>query len=351
MPAQLHIIGSREPRPAAARVLYCDGGIDGHHRPGQDLELSHWIPNHTPPEFRASTSTAICLRFVERHTPGAGDLVVNNHVDTDGVLSTFVLCHPQLALAHRELLRQAAEVGDFWACAEPPALGLYQLLSRSKQAMQAEAADPLAIYRRAHELTARWLRGEAFTGTELASETVAGACEAIERGQVRRSRHGPRLALYQVPRALADGTGGVHAFDTPFERHERLPPHARNQRDGERMQLVAVEQEDGWAYDLWVPGYAWAETVGLWQVPGLRPAGSSNEHHLSHAPLTQAFDTLNGLEHGDGHWALADRLSPFSRVEGRPFPIVGAFTHEGQPGVSRLAPERVARVLSEVWTT
>ena len=349
MPAQLHILGSRTPRPAAARVFYCDGGIDEHHRPGHDLELSHWIPNHTPPEFRASTSTAICLRYVERHTPEAGDLVVNNHVDTDGVLSTFVLCHPTLALGHRELLRQAAEVGDFWAYAEPPALGLYELLARSKQALQAESADALSIYRRAHELTARWLDGEAFAGTEIAAEALGRACDTIERGHIARSLHGPRLALYQVPHALDDGTGGVHAFDAPFERHERLLPHARNHRDGQRMQLVAIERKSGWAYDLWVPGYAWAETVGLWQMPGLRSAGSSNQHHLAHAPLTRAFDTLNDMEHGDGHWALADTLSPFSRVDGRPFPIVGAFTHEGQPGTSRLAPERVANVLGEAW--
>lgn len=349
MPAQLHIIGSREPRPTAARVFYCDGGIDTHFRAGHDLELSHWIPNRTPAEFRASTSTAICLRFVERHTLTADDLVVNNHVDTDGVLSTFVLCHPELALAHCELLRQAAEVGDFWAYAEPPALGLYQLLSHSKQGMQADGADPLDVYRRAHELTARWLEGEAFAGTELATETLGRACDAIERGHIQRSQHGPRLALYQVPRALDDGTGGVHAFDTPFARNERLLPHARNHRDDQRMQLVALERGEGWGYDLWVPGYAWAETVGLWQVPGLRPAGSSNEHHLSHAPLTEAFDTLNRLEHGEGHWTLAQSLSPFSRVEGRPFPIVGAFTHQGQAAASRLAPEQVARVLSAAW--
>jgi hypothetical protein len=119
------------------------------------------------------------------------------------------------------------------------------------------------------------------------------------------------------------------------------------------MQLVAVEQADGWAYDLWVPGYAWAETVGLWRPPGLLPAGSSNEYRLDHAPLTRAFASLAAAEAkagpAAGHWALAHTLSPFSQVEGRSFPVIGAFVHEGRPTPSRLDPLHVAEVLGAAW--
>ena len=40
-------------------------------------------------------------------------LVVNNHYDTDGVLSVFALLEPAAALAHEALLVAAAAAGDF----------------------------------------------------------------------------------------------------------------------------------------------------------------------------------------------------------------------------------------------
>lgn len=354
---QLHITGSRHPRPTARRAIYCDGGIDDAFREGVDLELSHWIPNRTPALFKASTTTEICMRFAERRDPGQYQLAVNNHVDTDGVLSTFVLCHPRLAAAHRRVLVQAAEIGDFRGFGEPRALVLYQLLCASKQALQAAGADPLDIYHAAHTLTARVLQGERFPEAEVALATVSRACESVARGQILRSLHGERLALYIVPRSLQASAEVLHirAFDTPLQPDELLPPQARAQWDAERMQLVAVERDGGWAYDLWVPGYAWAETVGLWRPPGLQPAGSSNEYTLDHAPLSRAFAALEAAEaHAPGtstggHWALARSLSPFSQVEGRSFPVIGAFVHEGRPATSRLDPRHVAEVLGEVW--
>src|SRR5262245_48989906 len=108
----LYITGSSRARPEAGRVIYCDGGFDASYREGVDLELSHWIPNSTPAQFKADTSTEICLRFIAAH-PGGDELVVNNHVDCDGVLSTFVLLHPAVAYEHRRLLVEAATIGDF----------------------------------------------------------------------------------------------------------------------------------------------------------------------------------------------------------------------------------------------
>lgn len=348
---QLHITGSRQPRPEASRVIYCDGGIDAHFRDGLDLELSHWIPNRTPSLFKASTTTEICMRYVERRDTAAYDLVVNNHVDTDGVLSTFVLCHPRLALAHRRVLVQAAEIGDFRGFGEPRALTLYQVLCTSKHALQAEGADPLDIYHAAHALTTRVLRGEHFPAAEAALATVARACDAVARGQIRRSLHGERLALYQVPRRLAQGADlrRIPPFDLPIADDEVLPSTARARWDAERMQLVAVEHDDGWAYDLWMPGYAWAETVGLWRPPGVVSAGTSEAHRFDHPPLKRAFEALDAAEPGTGRWTLSHTLSIFSEIEGRRFPVIGNFVHQGQPARSRLMPERVADIVGEAW--
>jgi hypothetical protein len=109
-----HIEGSRRPRPASARTIHCDGSAGAGFRSGVDLELSHWLPNRTPPRYKADSSTEICLNFAAAgEAIGACDLALNNHVDVDGVLSLFSVVAPSLALAHRATLVQAAESGDF----------------------------------------------------------------------------------------------------------------------------------------------------------------------------------------------------------------------------------------------
>jgi hypothetical protein len=92
-----HIEGSDVLRPSAREVIYCGGGIDSQFREGVDLELSHWIPNQTPKEFKADTSTEICLNFVASGDRRF-DLVVNNHVDVDGLLAVFTLVSGEWAL-------------------------------------------------------------------------------------------------------------------------------------------------------------------------------------------------------------------------------------------------------------
>ena len=68
-------------------AISCDGLV-----PGTALDLTHWQGNHTPGRFKADTSTAIALNFVI--SPEAGQqwataVAVNNHFDTDGVLSVW----------------------------------------------------------------------------------------------------------------------------------------------------------------------------------------------------------------------------------------------------------------------
>jgi hypothetical protein len=104
-------------------------GVDETWREGIDSELSHWIPNRTPAEFKADSSTEICMKFVESGGVERFDLVVNNHVDVDGVLATFVLLFAELAILHRRTVVQAAEMGDFWGWGEPPAQQLFQTLA------------------------------------------------------------------------------------------------------------------------------------------------------------------------------------------------------------------------------
>lgn len=348
-----HVEGSEKPRPAASvGVIYCDGGTDERFRPGVDLELSHWVPNATPELFKADTSTEICLNFVaggdERF-----DLVVNNHADVDGVLAVFTLVTGPWALAHRRTLTQTAEMGDFWGWGDPPAQTLFQTLSLLIRRLQWEKADATALYRRCFDHVFSVLSGEwSFhedPGVTLLRESVA----LVERGDVARKVVGDRFAHYVMPRRLVGGdlprALRVPRFNAPLSSECLLWPHARAHFDRERVHLVSIEAEAGWYHDLWYPGYAWADTPRSWRPPGLAAQGDSNAYLLHHAPLADAVGALARMERASGQWTLASRLTPFSSLEGRGFPVVLSFLADGAPAASSLEPERVAERLADAF--
>lgn len=95
---------------APASSISCDGLVEG-----AALHLTHWKKNQTPAALKADTSTEIAFLFIDsplaeawKHSP-----VVNNHFDTDGVLSIVTLLDPAFARQHRALFIAAAEAGDF----------------------------------------------------------------------------------------------------------------------------------------------------------------------------------------------------------------------------------------------
>ena len=82
---------------------------------GAALTLAHWRGAPTPPALRDDTSAGSCLRALRAPaTPGlAARAVTANHFDIDGFIGVWALLHPALALAHDELLRLVATLGDF----------------------------------------------------------------------------------------------------------------------------------------------------------------------------------------------------------------------------------------------
>ncbi len=129
--------GRYEGEPPA---IGCDGLV-----PGAALDLTHWRGNRTPREFKADTSTEIALKFVASAETArwAGAVVVNNHFDTDGILSAWTLLEPDLALANRDLLIAAAEAGDF---DEWPGLDDGLRLDAAIRALSASSRDDAAAY-------------------------------------------------------------------------------------------------------------------------------------------------------------------------------------------------------------
>jgi hypothetical protein len=117
-------IGSK--RPDAARIIFCDGAGGRTFREGFDLDLSHWRPNRTPPQYRAGTSTEICFRFLDAPIRTEWTLALNNHVDVDGLLSVYTLVHSAHALENRQIIIEAAEMGDFWGWGQPWPRGCFR---------------------------------------------------------------------------------------------------------------------------------------------------------------------------------------------------------------------------------
>jgi hypothetical protein len=349
----LHVTGSRVPRPAAARVIFCDGGVDDTYRLGVDVELSHWIPNATPPKFKASTSTEICLRFAAAPEVRDYGLVINNHVDVDGVLSAFALLYPDVALHHASVLVQAAAIGDFWGWGDRDAQHLFQALACLITRLRARGVDPLEIYTACHERVHIALSGarfeECLDGLAALHETV----RSIETGAIARIPIVEHVVHYAIPRALAtrDLTAAldVPGFCVPLSRATLLSPYARAKYDYQRVQLVSVATSHGHYYDLWYPGYMWAETVDCWRAPGVTSTGSSNAHALGSPALDELVAELTRLETADGRWTLARKLTPFASLPGRGFPVVLSFLQDNSPAPSALRPEDVASRLARAF--
>jgi hypothetical protein len=345
-----HIEGSQSPRPSAREVIYCDGGTDDQFREGFDLQLSHWLPNQTPDRFKADTSTEICLNFVAGGEQ-CFDLVVNNHVDVDGLLAVFALVAGDWALPHRRTLTQAAEMGDFWAWGEPPAQALFQSLSVLIRKLQSEKADANALYLRCFEHVFGFLSGESSFPQEPGLAALSESVSLVERGDVARKVLGEHFAHYVIPRRVwgSDLARAVRvpSFNAPLSSECLLSPQARARFDRERVHLVSVEAEAGWYHDLWYPGYVWADTPRSWRPPGLCAQEDSNTHLVEHPALAEAVDGLTRLERASGQWTLARDLTPFSTLEGRGFPVVLSFLADDGPAPSSLEPEFVAERLAK----
>ncbi|MBK6266616.1 hypothetical protein JKA74_16340 [Marivirga sp. S37H4] len=86
--------------------------MDAHHPQGFDL--SHWRGAPVPEGCEADTSTEIVLKAIEKDIPELNkSYVTNNHYDIDGFLGVWALFNPQLALKHKNLLIEIAQIADF----------------------------------------------------------------------------------------------------------------------------------------------------------------------------------------------------------------------------------------------
>lgn len=290
------------------------------------IHFSHWEGNTTPAEVKADTSTEIALNLVASPrraelTQGI-DLVVNNHFDTDGVLSVWSVLNGERALEFRDLLISAAEAGDFSEHSSDDGVKVSIAIQGLNQAgSDNDDASPLASFlagqrvdddARAYELVlpeverllsnvndyeALWRDG--WNDVSLALESFArGDSRVVEHEGISLITLAPELSQWLMA----------------------ISKHAQGE-----MFLIATPMVGGWTYRLDYPYYSWAETV-------VRP-------EIVRRDLTTALAMLNerGGDGRDGRWKI-DKSEMTSAAK--------FFNADGTLGVSQLEPDEVLAVLS-----
>lgn len=354
---QFYVLGSAQQRPPSAKTIFADGSADATYREGVDLELSHWIPNRTPDAYKANTSTEICMKFVAEHSTDGWELAINNHLDCDGVLSIFTLVHSQVALQHRQTIIQVAEMGDFMGFGDRQAQVLYQALTCFMFGAKADKVDIRKIYEASFDLILRLLDADLSQDQEAKEifALVDRSVELVNSGRVSRTVRHDHFVHYHLPASVVQGDSAralhIPAFNALLNDDSLLLPQVRHQLDPEKVHLLSVAgAEGGTYYDLWYPGYMWAETPHAWRAPGFTFSGSTNGHYYGHPPLEEIVQQLQAKESRLGTWVLVKELSPFASIKGRDFPVVLSFLSEDhRPAESSLAPEWVAERLAKAF--
>lgn len=342
---RFEIMTKESPRPSGEAIIFCDGTGGDWYEPKTDLELSHWRPNRTPIEYRAGTSTEICFRFLDSPRSGDWTVAVNNHVDVDGILSVYALVQSEHALKHRQVLIEAAEIGDFWEWGEPLAQRVFQGLTQMMQ-----DGDARKVYDEAFLRIPGLIEGTD-PSCEQIEESLAPlrrGKELVEEGNIPRTQLSDRLAHYVIPASVVGGNVDaalyVPGFNEAISSKMLLWPQVRAKWDRERVCIVSVEGKGGWYHGLWFPGYLWADTEGRWQVPGMNYPAGMDEYELDHAPLVEAFDVLQEPEANEGRWIFG------SAELGDLFPLVARFSGaDGNWGVSSLSPQDVGEAMAVVF--
>jgi hypothetical protein len=256
-------------------AISCDGLVAG-----AALDLTHWQGNKTPPRLKADTSTEIALNFVVSSRASAqwnGAVVVNNHFDTDGILSIWTLLEPEQALVHRDLLVAAAEAGDF---DEWPADDRGLWLDASIRALGALAVGDAEAYesvlQQLPSLIASLEQRRDLWGTEW--DALQAAVASQESGALRFECHGTTGLLVHAP--------GQPEAPGPLLARWFLP--------GVTRYLLSFERAGGsFDYRYERPRYAWADTVVRLPLP--EPDASALSRSLGEEWTSEGLPGMTGI--------------------------------------------------------
>lgn len=285
---------------------------------------SHWDGAPRPPTpWIADTATEQVLRaLADDPTVFAGfDVVANDHIDADGLLSLACACIGPAVLPHADLLIAAAEAGDFTAWTGEAGLRLAWVLHRRI----GQGGPGQGIL---DEVTAS-LDDLIVRSATAHGESFRHAAEVRARIQARDGFTVEKLG--DLVSILWAGAGD-HAWDqfnavpTPTEP---LPLWScEGLWEGTCFHLHGEQVAGGIRYVAYAPFHSWAETV-------VRP-------RVARPDLGRCLLRLNGMETGGGHW-VADADARRVAFTG----ILACVDVSGRPTPSALGPGTVAAALRE----
>ncbi len=314
--------------------LSVDGTVDN------AIHFSHWNGNKTPTSVKADTSTEIALNVVaapkrDELTRGI-DLVVNNHFDTDGVLSVWTMLNGERALPLRHKLIAAAEAGDFCEFSSVDAVRASIVIQGSDSPID-KSGSPLALKfsgedfvdeARSYDLVLPKVE-HVLTHTDFYEslwrepwKRIALALDSFAKGESRIDEDFVNgISLVMLAPTIFEPSGFDPArHSAPFTA---ISHHARG-----NLFVIATPLGDGWAYRIDYPYYSWAETVVRPRVP--------------RQDFSSAVASLNDLEASDsGRWDT-DTSELASAIK--------FFDRNTQLTASKLTPDVVTRTLADVLT-
>lgn len=257
-------VGYGSSAPTGMPCLSCDGKV-----PGTALDLTHWTNNETPEALYADTSTEIALKLARARLHNGeyqeydDAIVVNNHYDSDGVLSVFACTNPEAALPHYGLMTAGAEAGDFGEWSSD--LGVCLDFALSTLCTDDDDEGYAAALARVPALLQDF--GSANAGAEHAElwrddwEWLVEAWDAFESGSSphKLSEGVGRIMLVEQPK----GSAAIDCTVLHRALRERgVCGHASAGRACSRVLTATHDAEAGlWRYVYEKPGHGWVQRL------------------------------------------------------------------------------------------
>lgn len=276
--------------------------------------LSHWPGNLTPDKYKADTTTEMALKWARdpKREVWLKDVryISNDHLDTDGVLSTWVMLNPDKALPYGDLLIDAATAGDFEVFTSEQGVKLTIAIETMADLFVTPFKDELAgmsesekyhyLYKKIHSLLP----------------------DLMENLDTHDSLWKPRWNEIQSAReSMITGQTVVHQLPelTVFLSDRFLPNYALLEQCDTALYLTLVRSFGGVEAVLQYQPKLWFELV--------------SQKRPEFVDLKPLAARLSGLETGLSGWHVADRF----------LPQLYAGEAGGITGVSALDPEVIIR--------
>jgi len=223
-------------------TISCDGKVSG-----VTLELTHWTGSTTPDEYYADTSTEMALQLPDSVLSNA--LVLNNHYDTDGVLSVWACLEPALASRYADLLKEGAEAGDFGEWSSDLGIKLDSVIS-AMYSNDEEAAYKKALRELPNLLDdLKKTKGTAYK--ELWQPVLDHAYRSYD-------------ALVQGEAILKAGPGSITILEEPFSLSSYALHRGLVQEgllDRTTRVLRVMPNSSGYSYRYEKPGHGWVQRL------------------------------------------------------------------------------------------